>query len=355
LYALIMAGGSGTRLWPRSRQRLPKQLLDLLGSETMLQATVNRISPLIPREHIFIVTGAEYLPTIREQVPALPLENIIVEPLSKGTAPCIGLGALHIRRQVADGVMVALPADHLIHDATGFCRAVKVAARVAQDGYLVTLGIKPDRPETGYGYIKRRRPLRAIGNHTVYEVEKFVEKPDEAKARRFVRSGRYYWNSGIFIWTLSTILNELHCYLPDLYDKLMTVDAAWGTDEMNAVAEKVWPQIRPVTVDFGVMERAQRVAVVPVDIGWSDVGSWATIHDLLPADTNGNVVAGEHIGLDTTGSLICGGKRLIATIGVSHLIVVDTEDALLICSRDRAQEVKEIVERLKREGKEKYL
>jgi mannose-1-phosphate guanylyltransferase len=355
MYALIMAGGSGTRLWPRSRQGRPKQFLDLVGQQTMLQATVNRIAPLIPRERVFVVTGADYAPLVREQIPQLPRENVLIEPAAHGTAACIGLGAVRLRRLDPDGVMVALPADHLIHDESAFCRALEAAERVAHESYLVTLGITPDRPETGYGYIQRGRLLRDGDGIPVYRVEKFTEKPDEATARRFVESGEYYWNGGIFIWKFSTILKELHLYLPGMYQRLLAIEAAIGSAEEQEVLAANYLQINPVTVDFGVMERARQVAVVPVDMGWSDVGSWATIHDLLPADADGNVVAGQYVGLDTTGSLIYGSKRLIATIGVSHLVVVDTEDALLICPRERAQEVKEIVERLKREGEEEYL
>jgi mannose-1-phosphate guanylyltransferase len=356
MYALVMAGGSGTRLWPRSRQHKPKQFLDLVGSQTMLQATVNRIAPLIPRERVFVVTSAEYGPLIREQIPDLPRENMLIEPAARGTAACIGLGAVHLRRLDPDGVMVALPADHLIYNEHAFRRALEGAGRVAGEDYLVTLGIAPDRPETGYGYIQRGLLLRDDGDGPpVYQVEKFTEKPDEITARRFVESGEYYWNGGIFVWKFSAILKELHLYLPGLYERLMAIEAAIGSADEREVLMANYLQINPETVDFGVMERARRVAVVPVDMGWSDVGSWATIHSLLPADADGNVVSGEHIGLDTTGSFICGSRRLIATIGVSHLIVVDTEDALLICPRERAQEVKDIVERLKREGEEGYL
>jgi mannose-1-phosphate guanylyltransferase len=355
MYALIMAGGSGTRLWPRSRQHKPKQFLDLVGAQTMLQATVKRIAPLISGERVFIVTSAEYAPLVREQIPELPARNVFIEPASRGTAACIGLGAVYLRRLDPEGIMAALPADHLIHDELAFCRALETAERAARQGYLVTLGITPDRPETGYGYIQRGQLLRGGDGLPVYRVEKFTEKPDEATARRFVESGEYYWNGGIFVWQLSTILQELHLYLPETHRQLMAIEAAIGSVEEQAVLRENYRQINPATIDFGVMERAQRVAVVPVDMGWSDVGSWATIHDLLPADADGNVIIGEHLGLGTTGSLVYSNKRLIATIGVSHLIVVDTEDALLICCRERAQEVKDIVERLRREGEEEYL
>lgn len=320
----------------------------------MLQATVNRVAPLIPRDHIFVATSAEYVSLIKEQLPDLPAENLLVEPLARGTATCIGLGAIYLHNREPDGIMVALPADHLIHNEQDFCRALETAERAAQDGHLVTLGITPNRPETGYGYIRRGLLLYEDGL-PVYRVKKFTEKPNEATARRFLKSGEYYWNGGIFVWKFSSILKEMRLYLPALYERLLSIETAIGSAEEQTALVDNYKQINPMTIDFGVMERAQKVAVVPVDIGWSDVGSWDTIHDLLPSDSDGNVVFGKHVGLDTTGSLIYGSKRLITTIDVSHLVVIDTEDALLICPRGRTQKVKDLVERLKREGEKDYL
>ncbi len=346
LYALIMAGGSGTRLWPRSRGSRPKQLLSLLSERTMLQEACQRIAPLVPDDKIFVVTSEVYTDVVRRQIPQVPTANIIGEPEGHGTAPCIGLSALYLRRLDREAVMAVLTADHYIEKADELRRALAAAAQVAEEGHLVTLGIEPDRPATGYGYIERAEKLAQVGRHEVYRVEKFTEKPDPATAKAFVESGRYYWNSGMFIWKVSVILREFQKLMPQLYSQLMEIDAALGTAEERAVLERIWPQVENETIDYGIMERAEDVAVIPVDIGWSDVGSWATLYELLPADGEGNVVVGQHIGLDTTGCLIHGSRRLVATIGLENMIVVDTEDALLICPKERAQDVRDLVEKL---------
>ena len=346
LYALIMAGGSGTRLWPRSRGSRPKQLLSLLSERTMLQEACQRIAPLVPDDKIFVVTNEVYTDVVRRQIPQVPTANIIGEPEGHGTAPCIGLSALYLRRLDREAVMAVLTADHYIEKADELRRALAAAAQVAEEGHLVTLGIEPDRPATGYGYIERAEKLAQVGRHEVYRVEKFTEKPDPATAKAFVESGRYYWNSGMFIWKVSVILREFQKLMPQLYSQLMEIDAALGTAEERAVLERIWPQVENETIDYGIMERAEDVAVIPVDIGWSDVGSWATLYELLPADEEGNVVIGQHIGLDTRDCLIHGSRRLVATIGLENMIVVDTEDALLICPKERAQDVRDLVEKL---------
>ena len=355
MYALIMAGGSGTRLWPRSRESCPKQLLGLLSEKTMLQEACQRIAPLVPDDKIFMVTNEAYTDVVRQQVPQVPAANIIGELEGHGTAPCIGLSALYLRRLDPDAVMAVLTADHYIEKADELRRALGAAAQVAEEGHLVTLGIEPNRPATGYGYIERGEKLAQVSGHEVYQVEKFTEKPDLATAQAFVESGRYYWNSGMFIWKVSTILREFEKLMPQLYAQLMEIDAALGTAEERAVLERVWSKVENETIDYGIMERAEDVAVIPVDIGWSDVGSWATLLELLPADREGNVVGGQHIGLDTKGSLIHSSHRLVATIGLKGMIVVDTEDALLVCPKERAQEVRDLVDMLKELGRDEYL
>lgn len=355
MYALIMAGGGGTRLWPASRETRPKQLLGLLSERTMLQEACQRIEPLVPDEKIFVVTGESYTDEVRRQIPQVPADNVIGELEGHGTAPCIGLSALYLRRLDPEGVMAVLTADHYIEKADELRRALKAAAQVAEEGHLVTLGIQPNHPATGYGYIERGQQLAQVSGHDVYWVRKFTEKPDPAMAQAFVESGQYYWNSGMFIWKVSTILREFEKLMPQLYAKLMEIDAALGTAEERAVLERVWPQVENETIDYGIMERAEDVAVIPVDIGWSDVGSWATLLDLLPADGEGNVVVGQHMGLDTRDCLIHGSRRLVATIGLEDMIIVDTEDALLVCRKKRAQEVRALVDRLKESGKEEYL
>ena len=355
MYALIMAGGSGTRLWPRSRGSHPKQLLGLLSERTMLQEACYRLAPLVSDEKIFVATSEAYTDVVRQQIPQVPAGNIIGELEGHGTAPCIGLSALHLRRLEPEAVMAVLTADHYIERADELRRALGAAAQVAEKGRLVTLGIKPNRPATGYGYIHRSEKLGEVSGLDVYRVEKFTEKPDLATAQAFVESGRYYWNSGMFIWKVSTILREFEKLMPQFYAQLMEIDAALGTAEERAVLERVWPQVENETIDYGIMERADDVAVIPVDIGWSDVGDWTALSELLPADAEGNVVVGQHIGLDTTGCLIHGARRLVTTIGLEDMIIVDTEDALLVCPRERAQEVRDLVRKLRESSREEYL
>ncbi|MGA9348732.1 MAG: mannose-1-phosphate guanylyltransferase [Anaerolineae bacterium] len=355
MYALIMAGGSGTRLWPCSRETCPKQLLGLLSERTMLQEAYQRITPLIPSNRIFVVTSEAYTDVVRQQIPQVPAANIIGELEGHGTAPCIGLSALHLKLRDPEAVMAVLTADHYIEKADELRRALEAAAQLAEEGHLVTMGIQPNRPATGYGYIQRGERLAQVSGHDVYRVEKFTEKPDLTTTQVFIDSGRYYWNSGMFIWKVSTILREFKRLMPQLYAQLMEIDAALGTAEEQAVLERVWAEVENETIDYGIMERAEDVAVIPVDIGWSDVGSWVTLFELLPADGEGNVVVGQHVGLDTTGCLIHGSRRLVTTIGLEDMVVVDTEDALLVCPRERAQEVRDLVEKLKESGKEEYL
>ena len=356
MYALIMAGGSGTRLWPRSRGSCPKQLLGLLSERTMLQEACQRITPLVPDDKIFVVTNETYTDVVRQQIPQVPAANVIGELEGHGTAPCIGLSALYLRQLDPEAVMAVLTADHYIEKADELRRALGAAAQVTEEGRLVTLGIEPDRPATGYGYIHRSEKLAQVSGLDVYRVQEFTEKPDLATAQAFVESGRYYWNSGMFIWKVATILREFEKLMPQFYAQLMEIDAALGTAEERAVLERVWPQVENETIDYGIMERAEDVAVIPVDIGWSDVGDWTALSGLLPADGKGNVVVvGQHVGLDTKGCLIHGSRRLVTTIGLEGMIIIDTEDALLVCPRERAQDVKKLVDMLKEMGRDEYL
>jgi mannose-1-phosphate guanylyltransferase len=252
-------------------------------------------------------------------------------------------------------VMCVLTADHFISRTERFRQVLRAAARVAEDGYLVTLGITPSFPSTGFGYIRRSAPLGTVDGFDAFRVEKFTEKPDAATARQFCESGMYSWNSGMFVWQVSAILHEFERLMPALYAQLMEIDAAIGTPEERAVLERVWPQVERQTIDYGIMERAANAAVIPVDIGWSDVGSWATLLDILPADEDGNVVTGQHLGVGTHGCLVYSPDRLVATVGLQGMIVVDTGDVLLVCPRERAQDVRELVKRLREEGREEYL
>ncbi|MFQ5340732.1 MAG: mannose-1-phosphate guanylyltransferase [Anaerolineae bacterium] len=347
-YALILAGGVGSRLWPRSRESRPKQLLELISERSMLQETAARVRPLVPPERLIVMTNQSYVDAVRAQLPDVPPENVIGEPAVRGTASAVGFGAALIARRDPSAVMFSLHADHFMRDVEGFRHALQAAAGVAREGYLVTLGIRPDAPVTGYGYIERGAELGLFEGHLAYRVVRFTEKPDAETARAFVKSGRYYWNSGLFTWQVSTILAAFARHMPDTYEKLQVMASAIGTDRELETLDQVWPTLENQTIDYGIMEPAEQVAVVPADFGWSDVGTWNALFDLMDADREGNVVSGDHIGVDTHGSFIHSDGRLIATIGVEDLIVVDTGDAVLVCPRDRAQDVKAVVDRLKR-------
>jgi len=354
-HALIMAGGFGTRLWPLSRRNRPKQSLKLVGERTMFEHAVDRIAPIFQPEQILVVTGTEHVASLKAQAPELPPENFIVEPEGRGTAPAIGLGAIHLRRQDPEATMVVLTADHFIADAERFRRVLTAAAQVAADNHLVTLGVSPSFPSTGYGYIKQGQSLGIVEDFPIFEVERFTEKPSMETAFHMVESGEYSWNSGMFIWQVDRIIEEFQCQMPEFYVQLAEVEATLGTPGYEAALNRVWPQVTKQTIDYGVMEGADDVAVIPVDIGWSDIGSWTSLLELLPTDQDGNTVVGSHVGIDTHDTLVFGGKRLVATIGLEGMVIVDTEDALLVCPSDREQEVRAIVRQLERENQEEYL
>jgi len=354
-YALIMAGGIGKRLWPRSRHDRPKQSLRLVGDRTMFQHAVDRLAPLFGPEQIHVVTGVSHVKALAAQSPAIPEGNFIVEPEGRGTAPAIGLGAIHFARLDPDAVMVVLTADHFIADRECFRQVLAAAEDVARDGHLVTLGLKPSHPSTGYGYIQQGDPIGTVGGFEVFRADRFTEKPDLDEAVRMVESGSFTWNSGMFVWRVDRIMGEFQRQMPEFHAQLTTVAAALDTPDYETILARVWPQVTKQAIDYGVMEGAQDVSVIPVEIGWSDVGSWTSLADLLPADEQGNVISGLHLGVDTRNTLILADERFVATIGLEGLVIVDTEDALLICTREREQEVKEIVRRLEEEGMGDYL
>ncbi len=362
LYALIMAGGGGTRLWPLSRQAHPKQMLRLFGDRTMFQLTVDRLDSLMPLDHVFVVTSAEQVDPLAEQIPDLPRENFIVEPLGRGTASCIGLSALYLRRRDPDAVMAVLAADHIIKRKQVFQDVLRAACQVAEQGYLVTLGVAPTYPATGYGYVCRGAPLDEVAGvagtsqFEVYRVERFTEKPNAETAGRFLAEGRYAWNSGMFIWRVDRILEEIQRLMPALYETLETLEPVWGSPAYEEKLQQLWPVLRKETVDYGIMEKADKVAVIPVDLGWSDIGSWVSVMAQYEADTSGNVTVGDALTLDVERTLVfSAGERLVAAVGVQDLIVVDTPEALLIVSRSEVQRVRDVVKELTAQGREEVL
>ena len=355
LYAVIMAGGSGTRLWPLSRRHLPKQALHLVGERTMLQHAVDRLAPLLPMERVLIVTAAEYVSTLAAQVPDIPPGNIIVEPMARGTAGAIGLAALHLQRRDPDSIMAVLTADHYIRAVDVFRQALGAACSVAEQGRIVTLGICPSYPATGFGYVRRGDWLAAAGGFQVYRVDAFVEKPDAPRAAQFLASHAYSWNSGMFVWQVRRVMEEFARHMPGFYAQMQSIAGALDMPDYDRTLAGVWPAVRKETIDYGIMEKAHDVAVIPVDIGWTDIGDWGALYALQSATQGDNIVAGNHVGVATGGCLVRGGKKLIATIGLQDTIIIDTDDAILICARDRAQDVKAMVEQLQADGKAEYL
>jgi len=352
--ALIMAGGRGERFWPRSRQSLPKQFLSLTDDKkTMLQLTVERILPLVAMEDIFIVTNRGYRELVRAQLPELPEGNILCEPVGKNTAPCIGLGAVHIAKKYGDAVMMVLPSDHLIKYTSLFLNTLTDACEVAeQGGNLVTLGIAPDCPETGYGYIKFQ-PEQTLGR--AFAVERFVEKPDLETAKAYLASEQYLWNSGMFIWKTSTILDNLQAHLPETYAGLCKIREAIGTPMEEQVLEREFQGFRAESIDYGVMEKARDIYILSGAFGWDDVGSWLAVSRIKRSNELGNVVEGNVVTVDTRDTIIQGGGKLIAAVGLEDMIVVDSEDALLICEKAHAGDIKKVLENLKICNRREYL
>lgn len=344
--ALIMAGGRGERFWPKSRRNMPKQFLSLTDDgKTMIQLTVERILPLVDMEDIFIVTNRDYRDLVHEQLPQLPEKNILCEPVGRNTAPCIGLGAVHMEKRYGDAVMFVLPSDHLIKYDSIFQSTLSDAAEIAERGEnLVTLGITPDYPETGYGYIKFR-PKETLGR--AFRVERFVEKPDLETAKNYLASEQYLWNSGMFIWKVSTILEALNTHLPETYAGLQRIRGAIGTEEEQEVLEREFSALRSESIDYGVMEKAKDIYTLSGSFGWDDVGSWLAVGRIKRSNEFGNVVDGNIVTVDTKDCIIQGGKRLIAVVGMEDVIVVDADDALLICEKDSAGKIKKVLENLR--------
>lgn len=356
MIALIMAGGTGTRFWPRSRMRQPKQFLPLLGEKSFLEETVARIDPMIPADRILVITGAPFVESVRKAFPAIPAENILGEPVGRNTAPCIALAAaVAERRWGLDEVMAVLPADHHIADRKPFVDLLwKAAEACSGSGALVTLGIRPSRPETGYGYLEIGEEWKEISGTPAYRVNRFVEKPDRKRAEEYAASSKYLWNSGMFLWTVGAIREELEKHLPELKEAMDAFREGEPSD-LPALLTHYFPRMPSVSIDYGVMEKAEEVIALPAEFPWNDVGSWEALSDLIVPDNEGNYVIGDFLGVDSGNCVIHSPRKLVAAIGVRDLVVVETDDALLICPRDRAQDVRAVVERLREEERLDYL
>ncbi len=349
-----MAGGRGERFWPRSRKKLPKQFLSLTDDDrTMIQLTVDRILPLVDMEDIYIATNKDYKPLVREQLPGIPEENILCEPVGRNTAPCIGLGATHISKKYEDAVMMVLPSDSLIKDAGRYRELAGEACSIADDGSnLVTMGIRPSYPETGYGYIKFIKEEKR-GN--AYKVDRFVEKPSADKAREYLDTGEYLWNAGMFVWKVSTILELFNRYLPDMKEGLDRIGGAIGTGAQDEILESVFPELESISVDYGIMEKAQSIYTIPGDFGWDDVGSWLAVERIKTSNEENNVVSGNVVTIDTKDCIIEGSNKLIAAVGLKDTVIVDTDDAILICDKSSTADIKKVLASLRDSGHDEVL
>jgi mannose-1-phosphate guanylyltransferase len=358
-YAVIMAGGGGTRLWPLSRQQRPKQMLQLFGERTLFEITIDRLKGVFPPERILVVTVADQAAQLMQLCPQVPRENYLIEPMPRGTASVVGLAAVALRDRDPRAVMAILTADHFIEDEERFRMLLGSAFELADRGFLVTLGITPSYASTGYGYIQRGEALGEYQGMPAYRVKRFKEKPAEEQAVQMLASGDHDWNSGMFIWRVDRIIQEFHHQMPELADQLEQIARAWDSPQRQEKIQSIWPTLKSETIDYGIMERAEQVAVLPAaQLGWNDVGSWDSLFDVLASDGDGNIVLGsDYLGIDTKNTLVSssGSKRLIVTIGVQDLVVIDTGDALLVCHKDQAQQVKKVVNLLKATERHQYL
>jgi mannose-1-phosphate guanylyltransferase len=358
LHALIMAGGGGTRFWPRSRVRRPKQFLALTGERTLLQMAQDRIEAQVPPERTWVITGEGYRALVREQLSSVPAERIIGEPCGRDTAPCIGLGAALIAAQDPDATMLVMPADHVIEPAQEFRRATQVAEQMVQEhpGALVTFGIQPTFASVNYGYIQRGPEVARRQGISVRKVQRFEEKPEADRAEQFVQSGEYAWNSGIFVWKAATLMAALREHKPALHDGAQRIARAWSTPQALAVLGEVFPTLEKISIDYAVMQKAREVLVVGAPFQWDDVGSWLALERMHPQDAGGNTVLAGHCGLDTKNCVLAADKgHLIATVGVEDLLIIQDGDVTLVANRRDEAGIKKLVELLRQKGLEKYL
>jgi mannose-1-phosphate guanylyltransferase len=363
VHAVILAGGRGTRFWPRSRTKTPKQLLQIIGKSTMLEQTVARLRPLVPADRIWTVTNAEQVSALNKQVPAGSRNRVLVEPVGRNTAAAIALAAFHIRRTAkGDALMAVLPADHYIAETRRYQRIVQTALGVAgEPGRMVVLGIPPTRPDTGFGYIERMNVAASSETFPVYPVLRFTEKPALEAAKEYLASGNYHWNAGMFFWRVSTFLDELRNHLPATFAALQKLAERIGTRSYEWYLRKIYRKIENISVDYAILERVTaeaataRVFVIPAEVGWSDIGSWAAVYELLAKHSGKNIFSGKGHAIDASGNFISSDRKFVAAIGVHNLVVVETVDALMICPRERAQDVGKLVKWLEEQKMNKLL
>jgi mannose-1-phosphate guanylyltransferase len=355
IHPVIMAGGSGTRFWPLSRQKKPKQFLPLASDAPLIVDTLNRLPPLASAVESFVVCGKVHAASVRKLLPKLPKEHVIVEPIARNTAPAIGLAAIHVAHVDPKGVMLVLPSDHHIADPAGFRKTLKTAAQLAAKGSLTTIGITPTRPDTGYGYIHLGAPLVESNPAGAQRVQSFVEKPDLDRAKGYLASGDYLWNAGIFAFRADVILAEIAKHLPKLSAALEALRPTLGTSRYARTLVKVFPESEPISIDYGVMEKAEGIACVPGNFGWSDVGSFAALPDVRPVDAHGNVAPADSVLVDCRGCVVVGAGRPIAGVGLNDLVIVDAGDAILVLPKSRAQDVRQVVDALQKRGTKSVL
>jgi len=359
---VLLAGGRGTRFWPRSRKRAPKQLLNIVGDRTMLRETMVRLSPLFLPQNTWVVTNRDQSPAVRRELPEIPPSHIVAEPVGRNTAAAIGLAAVHLVHDHGDALMAVLPSDSFIADVEGYRTLVHAALDLAREpGNLVVLGVPPTRPETGYGYIERSNIAARPRGVAAYTVRRFTEKPGLPLARRYAASGTYLWNAGMFFWRASTFLDNLKRFLPATHDALQEFATFIGSRRYTAALHRIYPQLDNISVDYAVMEPATRsagkprVLVIPAKVGWSDIGSWAAVYEFLAEKRGANVSAGASFALDASGNFFWSPKKFVAAIGVQDLVLVETDDAVLLCRRERSQDVGKIVKWLEENRRRELL
>lgn len=358
IHALVMAGGVGSRFWPKSRSNKPKQFLPLVGDKTLIRQTFERISPIVDKNNIVVITNQSYTGMVKDELQELTDHQIVGEIVGRNTAPCVALAAVMMQARDPEAVMVVLPSDHYISNEKEYISTIKAAAEKAKSGKnLVTVGIQPTRPETGYGYIQFDQPEKITDKHPVYLVKTFAEKPDLETAARFIASGDFLWNSGMFVWRADTILDEFQKYLPQMYDEVIKVIPHLGTENQAKAINEFYQSVISISIDYGIMEKTDAVHVIPGDFGWSDVGSWMAVYEQAGKDATGNVIkANDYVSINAQNCYVeTSSNKLVGLVGVQGITLVETDDAILLCRSDASQDVKKLYDELDKQGRKDML